>query len=160
MLKFRYLTVLLLICLLTIEPSECWRRRRFRRFTRRVGRAIRRIGRTVQTVNTAVGVIRAVGAIAGAGKRSADNVLPELDVCEFSTLDLNKDGELDEDELVMLIQMSGLEELEELFVKLDQDDDKKISKEEFTQSEILQDACGTDDKDDEKAGEEDISNAT
>ena len=73
-LKFRYLTVLLLICLLTIEPSECWRRRRFRRFTRRVGRAIRRIGRTVQTVNTAVGVIRAVGAIAGAGKRSADNV--------------------------------------------------------------------------------------
>ena len=73
-LKFRYLTVLLLICLLTIEPSECWRRRRFRRFTRRVGRAIRRVGRTVRTVNTVVGVIRAVGGIAGAGKRSADNV--------------------------------------------------------------------------------------
>lgn len=72
--KFRYLTILLLICLLTIDHSESWRRRRFRRFTRRIGRAIRRIGRTVQTVNTAVGVIRAVGAIAGAGKRSADDV--------------------------------------------------------------------------------------
>lgn len=68
--KFRYLTILLLICLLTIDHSESWRRRRFRR----IGRAIRRIGRTVQTVNTAVGVIRAVGAIAGAGKRSADDV--------------------------------------------------------------------------------------
>lgn len=68
--KFRYLTILLLICLLTIDHSESWRRRRFRR----IGRAIRRIGRTAQTVNTAVGVIRAVGAIAGAGKRSADDV--------------------------------------------------------------------------------------
>lgn len=72
--KFRYLTILLLICLLTIDHSESWRRRRFRRFTRRVGRAIRRVRRTIQTVNTAVGVIRAVGAIAGAGKRSADDV--------------------------------------------------------------------------------------
>lgn len=65
--KFRYLTILLLICLLTIDHSESWRRRRFRRFTRRIGRAAR-------TASTAIGVIRAIGAIAGAGKRSADDV--------------------------------------------------------------------------------------
>lgn len=72
--KFRYLTILLLICLLTIDHSESWRRRRFRRFTRRIGRAVRRVRRTVQTASTAIGVIRAIGAIAGAGKRSADDV--------------------------------------------------------------------------------------
>lgn len=142
MAKFRYLTILLLICLLTIDHSESWRRRRFRR----IGRAIRRIGRTVQTVNTAVGVIRAVGAIAGAGKRSADDVLPDINVCDFSTLDLNKDNDVDEEELITLIQMSGLEELEDLFKKLDKDGNKKITQEEFDSSDIIDEVCSDDEK--------------
>uniref|UniRef100_K1RKD8 Uncharacterized protein n=1 Tax=Magallana gigas TaxID=29159 RepID=K1RKD8_MAGGI len=141
MAKFRYLTILLLICLLTIDHSESWRRRRFRRFTRRVGRAIRRVRRTIQTVNTAVGVIRAVGAIAGAGKRSADDVLPEINVCDFSTLDLDKDYDVDEEELITLIQMSGLEELEDLTCL-----NKKITQEEFDSSDIIDEICSEDEK--------------
>lgn len=155
MAKFRYLTILLLICLLTIDHSESWRRRRFRRFTRRIGRAIRRIGRTVQTVNTAVGVIRAVGAIAGAGKRSADDVLPDINVCDFSTLDLNKDNDVDEEELITLIQMSGLEELEDLFEKLDKDGDKKITQVEFDSSDIIDEVCSDDEKEDKEIEHED-----
>lgn len=46
-------------------------------------------------------------------------VLPEINVCDFSTLDLDKDYDVDEEELTVLIQMSGLEELEDLFEKLD-----------------------------------------
>lgn len=126
----------------TLTNSESWRRRRFRR----IGRAIRRIGRTVQTVNTAVGVIRAVGAIAGAGKRSADDVLPDINVCDFSTLDLNKDNDVDEEELITLIQMSGLEELEDLFKKLDKDGNKKITQEEFDSSDIIDEVCSDDEK--------------
>lgn len=159
MAKFRYLTILLLICLLTIDHSESWRRRRFRRFTRRVGRAIRRVRRTIQTVNTAVGVIRAVGAIAGAGKRSADDVLPEINVCDFSTLDLDKDYDVDEEELITLIQMSGLEELEDLFEKLDKDGDKKITQEEFDSSDIIDEICSEDEKEDKQIENEDAKGA-
>lgn len=46
-------------------------------------------------------------------------VLSEINVCDFSTLDLDKDYDVDEEELITLIQMSGLEELEDLFEKLD-----------------------------------------
>lgn len=46
-------------------------------------------------------------------------VLPEINICDFSTLDLDKDYDVDEEELITLIQMSGLEELEDLFEKVD-----------------------------------------
>lgn len=53
-------------------------------------------------------------------------VLPEINVCDFSTLDLDKDYDVDEEELITLIQMSGLEELEDLFEKLDKDGGKYL----------------------------------
>lgn len=53
-------------------------------------------------------------------------VLPDINVCDFSTLDLNKDNDVDEEELITLIQMSGLEELEDLFEKLDKDGGKYL----------------------------------
>lgn len=48
-------------------------------------------------------------------------VLPNLDVCRFDTLDLNDDNEISQEELSVLIQMSGLEELDDLFANLDKD---------------------------------------
>lgn len=53
-------------------------------------------------------------------------VLPEINVCDFSTLDLDKDYDVDEEELITLIEMSGLEELEDLFEKLDKDGGKYL----------------------------------
>lgn len=53
-------------------------------------------------------------------------VLPEINVCDFNTLDLDKDYDVDEEELITLIQMSGLEELEDLFEKLDKDGGKYL----------------------------------
>ncbi|XP_048762985.2 uncharacterized protein LOC125671374 [Ostrea edulis] len=154
MLRFRYLTVLLLICLLTIDHTESWRRRRFRRFTSRIGRAVRRV--RMRRVGTAISVIRTLGILAGAGKRSAENVLPNLDVCRFDTLDLNDDNEISQEELSVLIQMSGLEELDDLFANLDKDKNDVVTREEYD-DELGSDVCK---EENEKTDEEEQNEMT
>lgn len=46
--------------------------------------------------------------------------------------------------------MSGLEELEDLFEKLDKDGDKKITQEEFDSSDTIDEICSEDEKEDKQ----------
>ncbi|XP_062617001.1 uncharacterized protein LOC134278725 [Saccostrea cucullata] len=139
MLNSRYLNVLLLICLLTIGQTESWSRRRSSRSRSRssgLGRAAR-VADTIFTMADLAQVFRDM--FRRDRKRSAENAIPNIDICRFTTLDLNDDNNVTKEELDTLIQSTGLLELEELFEQLDQNNDDMVTKEEYM--DLYEDVC-------------------
>ncbi|XP_061182354.1 uncharacterized protein LOC133190678 [Saccostrea echinata] len=72
-------------------------------------------------------------------KRSVENAIPNIDICRFNTLDLNDDNNVTKEELDILMQSTGLEELEELFEQLDQNNDDTVTKEEYM--DLYEEVC-------------------
>ncbi|XP_061182500.1 uncharacterized protein LOC133190832 [Saccostrea echinata] len=139
MLIFRYLAVFCLIGLMTIDQTESWTRRRSSRsrgLSRGLGRAIKVAG-TVITVASMARRFR--DFFRRDRKRSAESVIPDVDICRFNTVDLNDDNTVTKEELDTLMQSTGLEELEELFEQLDQNNDDIVTKEEYM--DLYEEVC-------------------
>lgn len=89
-----------------------------------MGRVIKRIPKeaanavkTIAQVRTAVDAVKGVGA--AVGKRSTDDEMFELNVCEFQSFDLDDDQRISETELSILIDITGLMDLDEFFEQMD-----------------------------------------
>ncbi|XP_061187080.1 uncharacterized protein LOC133195239 [Saccostrea echinata] len=161
--KFRYFSVLLLICLLIIDHTESRVRRRLGRNrrnarndgnggnrriasnvrNRRVPANFRRAASVLENSFTALDfattIIDLVGTAEEFSKRSAENAIPDIDICKVNMLDLNDDNNITKEELAILIQSTGREELGELFENLDKNNDDIVTQDEYTN--LYEDAC-------------------
>ncbi|XP_062585265.1 uncharacterized protein LOC134246940 [Saccostrea cucullata] len=181
MIKFRYLFVLLLICLITIDHTESsargGRRGRPRRPDRRrpntprppqrprptlrprltvrpgsierlrvILNQAKRAGNVganaITLIDMGLTVLDVIERFEGTSKRSTENVVPGIDICNFNLLDLNDDNSVTKEELDILIQSTGRVELEELYEKLDQDNDGIVTQEEYMK--LYEDVCSGD----------------
>ncbi|XP_052685734.1 uncharacterized protein LOC128165357 [Crassostrea angulata] len=141
---FRYLLVFSLTFLLLTEDVYAWRR--LRKFFRKVGRVIKRIPKeaanavkTIAQVRTAVDAVKGVGA--AVGKRSTDDEIFELNVCDFQSFDLDDDQRISETELSILIDITGLMDLDEFFEQMDNNKDDVVTLEEYNSSQLIKEAC-------------------
>ncbi|XP_061182431.1 uncharacterized protein LOC133190755 [Saccostrea echinata] len=75
------------------------------------------------------------------GKRSADKDVNRFDICKFSSLDLNIDGEISESEISTLIEMTGKTNFASYFQQLDINKDNKVTEREYRGSDIIRNGC-------------------
>ncbi|XP_048763330.2 uncharacterized protein LOC125671583 [Ostrea edulis] len=127
---FRYLLVFSLVFLLITEDVCAWRR--FRRFIRKAKEKVAKVARVVATFRTAGAVL---------GKRSTDDDVLKLDICQFSSFDLDNDNNISDSEINVLIEMTGMDDLDEFFEQLDINKDDKVTIEEHTNSRLIKEAC-------------------
>nr|XP_022319037.1 uncharacterized protein LOC111121866 isoform X1 [Crassostrea virginica] len=130
---FRYVFIFSLVFLLVTDEVSAWRR--IRKFFKRVGRFAAR------TAKTAVAVGTAIKAVSAVGKRSVNDEAYQVDICRFDSFDLDADQQITETELSILIDITGLVDLDELFEKLDVNKDDVVTKEEYANSTFIKEAC-------------------
>ncbi|XP_011438522.3 uncharacterized protein [Magallana gigas] len=129
---FRYFLIFsLTFLLLTEDVSGGWRRR-FRKFVRKAAK----VAKTVATVHTVAKVAAAV-----VGKRSTDDEVFSLNVCNFNSFDLDEDQKISETELSTLIDITGAEDLDEFFEKLDVNKDDAVTIQEYKSSQLIKEIC-------------------
>nr|XP_011438522.2 uncharacterized protein LOC105336047 [Crassostrea gigas] len=129
---FRYFLIFsLTFLLLTEDVSGGWRRR-FRKFVRKAVK----VAKTVATVHT---VAKVAGAVVG--KRSTDDEIFSLNVCNFNSFDLDDDQKISETELSTLIDITGAEDLDEFFEKLDVNKDDAVTIQEYKSSQLIKETC-------------------
>ncbi|XP_062604572.1 uncharacterized protein LOC134266340 isoform X1 [Saccostrea cucullata] len=126
MLRFRYNSVLFLIGLLTTGHTES---KTLRRFARDLTLDTDTVPEEEITFENIARVL--VEFFAKMGKRSTENAIPRIHICKFNNFDLNGDNTVTKEDFAILIQSTGLVQLEELFDKLDQNDDEILTQEEY-----------------------------
>ncbi|XP_062595097.1 uncharacterized protein LOC134256472 [Saccostrea cucullata] len=143
---FRHILIFSLVFLLLTDESDAWRRRVFRRIGRRIGRAVRKVvkgaGKAAVAIAKAKAVIGTVKTVAAAvGKRSVDNNVFTINVCNFSSFDLNDNNVITEDEVDTLIEMTGAVDLDQFFELIDINKDGQITLQEYNDSNIIMESC-------------------
>ncbi|XP_052685735.1 uncharacterized protein LOC128165358 [Crassostrea angulata] len=129
---FRYFLLFSLTFLLLTEDVNGGWRRRFRKFVRKAAK----VAKTVATVHT---VAKVAGAVVG--KRSTDDEIFSLNVCNFNSFDLDDDQKISETELSTLIDITGAEDLDEFFEKLDVNKDDAVTIQEYKSSQLIKEIC-------------------
>ncbi|XP_052685737.1 uncharacterized protein LOC128165359 [Crassostrea angulata] len=127
---FRYFLVFSLAILLLTEDVHAWRR--IKKFLRKAAKVIK----TAHTIHTVVKVAATV-----LGKRSTNDQVFSLNVCDFRSFDLDDDQRISEKELSTLIDITGFVDLDEFFEKLDVNKDDVVTIEEYNSSQIIKEAC-------------------
>eukprot|EP00105_Crassostrea_gigas_P019889 XP_011438521.1 PREDICTED: uncharacterized protein LOC105336047 isoform X3 [Crassostrea gigas] len=129
---FRYFLLFsLTFLLLTDDVTGGWRRR-FRKFVRKAAKVVK----TAATVHTVAKV--AAGVV---GKRSTDDEIIRVNVCDFYSFDLDGDQQISETELSTFIDMTGFQDLDEFFEKLDVNQDDVVTIEEYINSPLIKENC-------------------
>ncbi|XP_048762811.1 uncharacterized protein LOC125671280 [Ostrea edulis] len=128
---FRYLLVFSLVVLLITEDVCAWRR--IKTVLDKVDKGVRRVRRLVDSAKTVLSIFN--------GKRSTDDDVLKLDICQFSSFDLDNDNSISDSEINVLIEMTGMDDLDEFFEQLDINKDDKVTIEEHTNSRLIKEAC-------------------
>ncbi|XP_048762810.2 uncharacterized protein LOC125671279 [Ostrea edulis] len=134
---FRYLLVFSLVFLLITEDVCAWGR--LRRIWRRIKRGVKKVTEVIATAKTVSTIAKA--AAVTLGKRSTDDDVLKLDICQFSSFDLDNDDNISDSEISILIEMTGMMDLDEFFEQLDINKDDKVTIEEHTNSRLIKEAC-------------------
>ncbi|XP_062595096.1 uncharacterized protein LOC134256471 [Saccostrea cucullata] len=167
----RFLVILIITCLLTEEVEGWRRIRKFfRKAGRFIGRkvipTVAKVGAVVvkaksahenikdtfekgkdtgERIESAGKVVKdakdVLDIIKSFKKRSTIEETSQLNLCEFSTFDWNQDRKITEAEIAVLIEATGLVELDELFDKMDLDQDDTVTMEEFLNSNFINELC-------------------
>ncbi|XP_048761675.1 uncharacterized protein LOC130054449 [Ostrea edulis] len=128
---FRYLLVFSLVIILITEDVCAWRR--IKTVLDKVDKGVRRVGRFIDSAKTILSIFN--------GKRSTDDDVLKLDICQFSSFDLDNDNSISDSEINVLIEMTGMVDLDEFFEQLDINKDDKVTIEEHTNSRLIKKAC-------------------
>ncbi|XP_062595094.1 uncharacterized protein LOC134256470 [Saccostrea cucullata] len=99
------------------------------------GERIESAGKAVKDAKEVIDIIKSLK------KRSTIEGTSQLNLCEFSTFDWNQDKQITEEEIAVLIEATGLVELDELFEKMDLDKDDTVTMQEFLNSPFINELC-------------------
>nr|XP_034313187.1 uncharacterized protein LOC105336129 [Crassostrea gigas] len=98
--------------------------------------------KTLETVGEVVkGVTNLIGVFQLLGKRSTLKEMSQMNFCEFTAFDLDKNMQVTETEIDRLIQVTGLMELDGIFENLDVNKDNTVTIEEFYNSPVIMKIC-------------------
>ncbi|XP_061182429.1 uncharacterized protein LOC133190753 [Saccostrea echinata] len=99
------------------------------------GERIESAGKAVKDAKDVIDIIKSLK------KRSTIEETSQLNLCEFSTFDWNQDKKITEEELEILMEATGLLELDEFFENMDLDQDDTVTIEEFLNSPFINELC-------------------